>query len=320
MNEYKQYLPSKKFLIILSSIIVALVLIFVSKTLINLNNQNNKKLTVAEKKEIALREEFLTIDSDSDGLKDWEESLWQTDSKVADTDGDGTNDGDEIKAYRDPLKPNTASKGQEPNDKFDATEVAKTKKMMDEYAALNETEKFSRTLFSNFLATKKIDSEMTKTDVIDFVNNTLTEMPEKTLSQKYTINDLDVLISSKEIDLKNYTKSMKSILEANLLPYINKNLTIFQDAITNSDPSKLKELDKSIGGYKNAISAVLKTKTPSIYTEDHLTILNSLDDILSTTEDMKIFFDNPIVLMPSINLFPVVMSNLYTSLQNIGLL
>ena len=45
----------------------------------------------------------LAIDSDHDGLRDWEEVLWKTDSKIADTDGDGTNDGDEVKAGRNPL-------------------------------------------------------------------------------------------------------------------------------------------------------------------------------------------------------------------------
>ena len=44
----------------------------------------------------------LTLDSDNDGLRDWEEVLWKTDSKIADGDGDGTNDGDEVKAGRNP--------------------------------------------------------------------------------------------------------------------------------------------------------------------------------------------------------------------------
>ena len=43
-------------------------------------------------------------DTDGDGLKDWEESLWNTDIQNPDTDGDGTQDGDEVRAGRDPAK------------------------------------------------------------------------------------------------------------------------------------------------------------------------------------------------------------------------
>ena len=41
-------------------------------------------------------------DTDEDGLKDWEESLWGTDVKNPDTDGDGTSDGDEVAVKRNP--------------------------------------------------------------------------------------------------------------------------------------------------------------------------------------------------------------------------
>jgi len=45
------------------------------------------------------------LDSDNDGLKDWEEKLWGTDPNNPDTDGDGVKDGEELKQGRDPLKP-----------------------------------------------------------------------------------------------------------------------------------------------------------------------------------------------------------------------
>lgn len=41
-------------------------------------------------------------DSDGDGLKDWEEALWNTDPSNPDTDGDGTTDGKEVAESRNP--------------------------------------------------------------------------------------------------------------------------------------------------------------------------------------------------------------------------
>lgn len=45
------------------------------------------------------------LDSDGDGLYDWEEILWGTDPYNPDTDGDGTPDGEEVKLGRDPRAP-----------------------------------------------------------------------------------------------------------------------------------------------------------------------------------------------------------------------
>lgn len=45
------------------------------------------------------------IDTDSDGLYDWEEELWGSDIKDSDTDGDGTSDGIEVSLGRNPVIP-----------------------------------------------------------------------------------------------------------------------------------------------------------------------------------------------------------------------
>lgn len=49
--------------------------------------------------------EVYNRDSDSDGLKDWEESVYGTDPLNPDTDADGYLDGEEIYSGHDPLKP-----------------------------------------------------------------------------------------------------------------------------------------------------------------------------------------------------------------------
>ncbi len=43
-------------------------------------------------------------DTDRDGLKDFEETLWKTDPANPDTDGDGSTDGEEVQNDRNPLK------------------------------------------------------------------------------------------------------------------------------------------------------------------------------------------------------------------------
>lgn len=52
-----------------------------------------------------LNEQKLIDDPDHDGLKDWEEKIYQTNPNKSDTDGDGYLDGEEVAAGYDPTKP-----------------------------------------------------------------------------------------------------------------------------------------------------------------------------------------------------------------------
>src|SRR3989344_2161019 len=91
---------------------------------------------------------LLTKDADNDGLKDWEEDLWQTDSAKADTDGDGTNDGDEIQAGRNP-----ALAG--PNDPLDAESIREKTTLEQRAKPMNETDRIAREFFNAYIAAKK---------------------------------------------------------------------------------------------------------------------------------------------------------------------
>lgn len=51
-----------------------------------------------------LPEKVTQVDTDKDGLADWEEALWHTDKNNPDTDNDGSSDGAEIAVSRDPKK------------------------------------------------------------------------------------------------------------------------------------------------------------------------------------------------------------------------
>ncbi len=60
--------------------------------------------TTFTNKGIAPVTEAQAVDTDKDGLPDFEERLWGTDQETADTDGDGTNDGKEVTLGRNPKK------------------------------------------------------------------------------------------------------------------------------------------------------------------------------------------------------------------------
>ena len=97
---------ARLFLAILGFLLLIAVVIIIA--LANSGEPKKKPIKLAD---IIRQNPNLTEDDDKDGLKNWEEQIYQTDPKNPDTDGDGANDGEEITQGRDPLK-----KG--PNDKI----------------------------------------------------------------------------------------------------------------------------------------------------------------------------------------------------------
>src|SRR3989344_2653957 len=80
-EKYLKYLPSKKFILIISAGIVLAVVVFV----IFFMSSSGENFITGNKSDSALKIENQTIvnliqnDSDGDGIADWEEALWGTD-------------------------------------------------------------------------------------------------------------------------------------------------------------------------------------------------------------------------------------------------
>ena len=84
---------------ILSSVLLAIILVGGAWVLSRGETLKIDNIGEAKKANYAIGD----IDTDNDGLKDWEERLWKTSINNPDTDGDGTNDGAEVVLERSPL-------------------------------------------------------------------------------------------------------------------------------------------------------------------------------------------------------------------------
>lgn len=313
MENLKKYLPSKKFLIILSSVIVALAIIFIAKVFIDIRKKTEIEKEIVTKKAIALREEFLELDSDNDGLKDWEESLWQTDPNNPDTDGDKTLDGQEIKSYRNPLVP-------APNDILDQKEIAENKQKIDEFESLNQTEKFSRLLFSQYIATQGTNQVISGDDANYLVQDLLNSLPKGELPDKYQIKDLTINTGASAGDLIVYRDRVRKILDDNFWPYfLVKDITYFQNAVEANNEKDLAKLDPIISSYKTASLSITKLKTPEIYQNNGVKVANLLYNIAVSLENMKVVFSDSISAMIYYDTFFSYYSSLEQELATLSL-
>lgn len=122
------------------------------------------------------------IDSDNDGLFDWQEQLFGTDKHNPDTDNDGTKDGDEIKQNRDPLKPG-------PSDKLPSSDIKN--QMFSQNPQIPQlqfstlTDKFTAALMKQII--EQIPDNTSPDQInLDFVKNQLNNF----LSQDYAAGNL----------------------------------------------------------------------------------------------------------------------------------
>jgi hypothetical protein len=136
--------------------------------------------------------DFKTGDQDQDGLADWLEEFYKTDSKNPDSDGDGTNDGEEIKQDRDP-----ALAG--PSDPLvTRKDLINTKANFDNFIEGTLTDKVSVELFSEYLLLKKqgVLKPEDETKLVDELSKKTVE--QASLKPKYVLSDLNVVESTEE--------------------------------------------------------------------------------------------------------------------------
>lgn len=158
------------------------------------------------------------IDTDGDGLSDWEENIYGTDPKKSDTDGDNYLDGEEILSNHDPLK-----KG--PDDLI----PAEPKEDTAENSGKSAAEKLSELAVANYMKA--------------FPDDDPTNLDESQLNQ--------VLIdsfNSPEMS-KEFSAILKSELYFFIMPNLDKELNISQDDSGKSQNKYWLELDKFITAF-----------------------------------------------------------------------
>lgn len=229
-----------------------------------------------------LKKEYLNKDSDNDGLKDWEETLWKTDLNNSDTDNDGTFDGEEISLNRDPLV-----KGPDDFLKNNLEENATSTEN------LNLTQRIGRDFLFNYLSIKNME-DLSQEEK----NNLITEMLKKlnagALQTKYTIGDLKITGDNSDENIKNYINSLGQVFKS--FNALSKNdLGIFAEILSNEEenPDKLKELATNRLFYENAVYEMLKITVPSNYQNIHLGIMNNFYGAAQALSKMEGTYEDP---------------------------
>lgn len=265
----KQYLPSKKFLKFIGLIIlIGLVIWLVSIIFFKKQIYQNK----AQDNVVSVDDNPYSVDSDKDGLYDWEEGLWQTDANRADTDGDGISDLQEIDARKELLQE---------SDKTDETKEEKE---------LNQTEMFARQV----LATASLldqQGELSEEGLKAFADSFETTLNNSKIKDPFTLLDIKLAtMTPVEYDAK---------LKTAFGGFIKADLTeldiIYRFAA--GEEGTLAEMDKLISLYNELSNNLLKTPAPHNAAGLHLMLINNTAKITIALINLKSLKDDPLIAL-----------------------
>ena len=219
---------------------------------------------VSEVKVVKNPVEVLDIDSDGDGLKDWEETLWKLDPKNPDTDKNGIPDAEEVKKKIAEIgaKGETGSSG---------SEAAES----ETYTTDTETDILSKKLFAEYINLKQ-SGNFNEEAVIATVNNLVAEeIQNKKDTQYYFPKDIKTFPSENKILLKSYGNSFAAIRTKYKNQY-TQNPLVKEGGVANLlDPEFIQGLVRTSEVYKNMATELSKIAAPKDLTDTHLEILNN---------------------------------------------
>lgn len=266
------HLPSKKLSLVIMLIVVG-VLIFIFK---------DKAVLLFQSKDQKAQEEFLNtkiqdfavLDTDEDGLYDWEEALWGTDPKDKDSDNNGADDSEEVEAKKKEL----------------GIKDIPTENQED----LTETERISMEMFTVF-------ASLEQRGLLDdaAVENMALIFSEK-ISDPIEISDSSIktdfpIVEDSSINAKLYQENVKKILAEAQNASVGKEMATFATLIGEPVRKNEKALIDISVAYTKMAEDLNKISVPRSISEIHKKIIINSTKVGITIDLLKNYETDPVV-------------------------
>lgn len=220
------------------------------------------------------------LDSDGDGLKDWEEALYHTDPHNPDTDGDGTPDGQEIREGRDPLK-----KG--PNDKILSPKSVATANNSED----NFTQDLGKSFFNNYLKSKLADPTNQTDNQLsaNMILQGLMHSPNMQSISFPTVSEKDIHTTQDNSPeaVKTYINAIATITGRSI-GSLDDTLLLLASILQQTDvTSQLVRLDPILQDDRDMIEKLKQTHAPSSWEDYHKRLINIFLKIETVTQSFR---------------------------------
>lgn len=264
--------------------------------------ENPSLAVTVDEKEVA---EIQNLDTDGDGLKDWEEALWGTDHKNPDTDGDTSTDGDEVTSNRNPTV-----KG--PDDKIKVASVDGTTSVEN----LTTTDKFGRDIFAKYIELKQAGLASDPDSQQEIIREILSSGEFFVYKKIYTLEDVRVVDIYDSESLRAYGNQVAAVFQKNMVSGRDEAI-IVKDSLDKGDPNILKELDPIIAADKAILSGLLAIQVPKVAARPHLDLINAVSGATFVAQSLRQSSADPLIALQGIGSYQETARELFDSLQKL---
>lgn len=262
--------------------------------------------------ESALLQAIATKDSDDDGLPDWEEALYGTDSHVSDTFRLGMTDGEAVarglivpKAIADiPTSVSTA----DPSDSEDTPEENTL------------TVAFAKSFFSLYLVAKQANGgDLSEQEMQKVASDALQSLASSIKPAPDFKSEKDLTISGSGTEaLKTFAISAEAVL-LKRSSNASKNETLYlQDAVEKNDTTALSFIATIAKSYRESAIGLSMLPIPSELKEVNLVLINTLMRMSNITDDFTRVNEDPLTTILAVQQYPQIAIMLGKAFVQIG--
>lgn len=260
----QSYLPTKSLQRIIIIILAVILVSFVVYTLID--NAKERK----EARERGIDVSFVegqesTVDTDGDGVYDWEEKLWGLNPNNPDTDGDGISDGIYVRTKK-------------------SVEVRRTLGIENVETNLTETEKLGRSLYTTLLAISESGGSLnanSQSQISENISEYALSIPLN--GEFYFREDLNLVEDTKENSYR-YREKVLALLEE--FPVEAADIELIMQAVENSKPYATRINNLSIE-YESFLIELSELEVPYAIAGRHTELLNGIANLTGGLKNLN---------------------------------
>lgn len=274
MDNFKKYLPSRKFTTVVLFIIVLIILFFALRGIISFFK--NRKIAKSDNKVIQMTVgAIIQKDANNNGIADWEEYLWGLDPNK---------NGPENKEFIESKKKALTQTGI----------IA----VNDDSKAITENEMLSQQFFATIISLQQTGelSEDSIKSLSDAVGQKIEVDP---LADIYTKSDLTIKNDSTSAN-EAYFNAFNNLVTKYEDQDIGSELTLISQGIGSNDPQALYAAKTIAGAYKSFGSELIKISVPNSISTIHLSLANNYDKTARSIDGLTQIFTDPIIGMRAI--------------------
>lgn len=254
-----------------------------------------------------LRPETTEVDTDGDGLKDWEENLWGFSPTNPDTDGDGIGDREEAENERRLV-------AETPAQLLAQYETATT------LTPPSSTALAGQILLSQLFASKQAGLPVPEASIelagevaLDGINT------ERTYTT-YTIADITTTSSTNTASVRAYGNAVAQALMAPTGQTTPHELFVILSYVQTNDAETFKQqMDIVLANYARTLTGLRAVQTPTNLSALHINLMNAMSRVYKDLTDIRNIETSPIVATIALEAYKknsTTMAQLFEYLRN----